>query len=138
MYLDTDLLREDTHKKSFFFSGRTTKIVGRGNPPTTKQKHLFSINGENSPGSCIMKILFYEVRNFSPNFEFTSSLVRRKKEFVKIRFRYKTKKKKKKWHGPLSHWCREGKPLVVRPLKNVCLPLIVFIKMIILTTSAQH
>ena len=32
---------------------------------------------------------------------------------------YKTKKKKKKkWHGPLSHWCREGKTLVVRPLKK--------------------
>ena len=25
---------------------------------------------------------------------------------------------KKKWHGPLSHWCREGKTLVVRPLKK--------------------
>ena len=23
-----------------------------------------------------------------------------------------------KWHGPLSHWCREGKTLVVRPLKK--------------------
>ena len=22
----------------------------------------------------------------------------------------------KKWHGPQSHWCREGKTLVVRPL----------------------
>ena len=22
------------------------------------------------------------------------------------------------WHGPLSHWCREGKTLVVRPLKK--------------------
>ena len=29
---------------------------------------------------------------------------------------YKTKKKK--WHGPLSHWCRDGKTLVVRPLKK--------------------
>ena len=37
-----------------------------GNPPTTKQKTtFFSINGENSPGSCIMKISFYEVRHFS-------------------------------------------------------------------------
>ena len=26
------------------------------------------------------------------------------------------KKKKKKWHGPLSHWCREGKTLVARTL----------------------
>ena len=25
-------VREDTHKKSVFFSGRTTKGVGRGNP----------------------------------------------------------------------------------------------------------
>ena len=32
---------------------------------------------------------------------------------------YKTKKKKKKkWHGPLSHKCREGKTSVVRPLKK--------------------
>ena len=49
---------------------------GRGvTPPTTKQKTtFFSINGENSPGSCIMEILFYEVRHFSPNFhEFTGS-----------------------------------------------------------------
>ena len=45
---------------------------GRGGPvtpPSTKQKkHFFSINGENSPGSCIMKILFCEIRHFSPNF----------------------------------------------------------------------
>ena len=31
------------------------------------------------------------------------------------------------WHGPLNHWCREGKTLVVRPLKKntfyVCIPL---------------
>ena len=31
------------------------------------------------------------------------------------------------WHGPLSHWCREGKTLAARPLKKhffyVCLPL---------------
>ena len=26
------------HEKSGFFSGRTSKGVGRGNPPTTKQK----------------------------------------------------------------------------------------------------
>ena len=26
--------------------------------------------------------------------------------------------KKKKWHGPLSHLCREGKTLVGRPLKE--------------------
>ena len=30
------------------------------------------------------------------------------------------------WHGPLSHWCREGKTLVVRPLKN-CLPLFILV-----------
>ena len=31
----------------------------------------------------------------------------------------KTKKEKKtKWHGPLSHKCREGKTLVVPPLKK--------------------
>ena len=27
------ILREDKHKKKFFFSGRTTKGVGRVNPP---------------------------------------------------------------------------------------------------------
>jgi hypothetical protein len=71
---NTIAIREDTHKKSVFFSGRTTKGVGRGNPPDhLAKKHFFSINGENSPGSCIMKILFYEVRHFSPNFhEFTA------------------------------------------------------------------
>ena len=38
------------------------------------KKHFFSIHGENPPGSCIMKILFHEVRHFSPNFhEFTGS-----------------------------------------------------------------
>ena len=31
---------------------------------------------------------------------------------------YKTKKKKRKWHGPLSHKCREGKILVIIPLKE--------------------
>ena len=31
---------------------------------------------------------------------------------------YKTKKEKKKWHRPLSHKLREGKTLVVRPLKK--------------------
>ena len=86
-----------------------------------------------------MKILFYEVQHFSPNYqEFTGSkaifskkkspfLAQKleKKCFVKIHFRlYKTKKK----NGPLSHWCREGKTLVVRPQKNVffyvCLPLV--------------
>ena len=34
-------IREDTHKKSIFFSGRTTKGVGRVNPPTSKQKNTF-------------------------------------------------------------------------------------------------
>ena len=29
--------------------------------------------------------------------------------------------KKKKWHGPLSHWRREGKTLVVRPFKKTFL-----------------
>ena len=51
------------------------KGVGRGNPPsTTKQKTtFFSINGENSPGSCVFKILFYEVRLLVYFHEFTSS-----------------------------------------------------------------
>ena len=49
-------------KKIVFFSGRTTKGVGKGNP----SDHLFFYKGENSPGSPI--ILFYEARHFSPNF----------------------------------------------------------------------
>ena len=60
---------------------------------------------------------------------FTSSLVRKqylpKKKFSpkigekkiskSVSGYYKTKKqnKQKKWHGPLSHWCREVKTLVV-------------------------
>ena len=69
------MLREDTHKKMCVFSGRTIKGVGRGNPPDHyAKKHFFSIKGENSSESCIMKILFYEVRHFNPNFhEFTGS-----------------------------------------------------------------
>ena len=82
-----------------------------------------------------MKILFYEVRHFRPNFHefigspFLSPKVGRKKKMSKsVSGYYKTKKKKKKkWHGPLSHWRREGKILVVLPLKKtffyVCLPL---------------
>ena len=68
-----------------------------------------------------MKILFHEVRHFSPNFhEFTGS---------KIIFAFFSPKIgefffcqnpfhaiiRLKRHGPLSHWCREGKTLVVRP-----------------------
>ena len=42
-------LREDTHKKMCFFSGRTTKGVWRVNPPDPlAKKQFFSINGENS------------------------------------------------------------------------------------------
>ena len=68
-------------KRSFFFSVRSTKGIGRVNPPD----HFF----------------FIKSGLFSP----------------------KIGKKRKKWHGPLSHWCREGKTLVVRPLKkkkNLC------------------
>ena len=71
-----------------------------------------------------MKILFYEVRNLVQTF--TSSLVR-KQYLPKKNLAQKLENKKKlsksvsgyyKWHGPLSHRCREGKTLVVRPLKN--------------------
>ena len=37
----------------------------------------------------------------------------------------------KKWHGPLSHQCREGKTLVVRPLQKKCSDLIQAMKQII-------
>ena len=40
-FLQAASIQEDTHKKSVIFSGRTTKGVGRGNPPTTKQKTIF-------------------------------------------------------------------------------------------------
>ena len=66
-----------TRIKKGFFSGRTTKGVGRGNPPppTTKQKPLFFYKWRKFTGKLrIMKMLFYEVRHFSPNFhEFTGS-----------------------------------------------------------------
>ena len=71
-------LREDTHKKKFFFSGRTSKGVGRVKPLTTKQKNIF--------------FLFFKSSCFSPKIG--------------------------KRDGPPSHWCREGKTLVVRPLKK--------------------
>ena len=70
------------------------------------------MNGENSQGSCIMKILFYEVRHFSPSFhEFTGSktifakkkspflaqeLERKKNLSKSISGYYKTKKNNKK------------------------------------------
>ena len=38
---------------------------------------------------------------------------------------------KKKWYGPLSHWCREGKTLVVRPLKKNYFFMYVFPKCVI-------
>ena len=68
-FLFQGFLREDTHKKSVFFSGRTTKRGEGGNPRDHQAKnHFFSINGENSPGSCIMKILFYEVQHLDQTF----------------------------------------------------------------------
>ena len=51
-------------KKVFFLVVEPLRGEGGVTPPTTKQKTtFFSINKENSPGSCIMKILFYEVRH---------------------------------------------------------------------------
>ena len=51
------------------FVGKKVFKMGGGARPISK-KTLFSINGENSPGSCVIKMLFYEVRHFSPNFHF--------------------------------------------------------------------
>ena len=52
----------------FLVVGQLRGEGGGVTPPTTKQKTtFFSINGENSPGSCIMKILFYEVPHFNPS-----------------------------------------------------------------------
>ena len=125
-------LREDTHKKSGFLVVGPLKGGGGVTPPTTKQKTtFFSINGENSPGSCIMKTLFCEVWHFSPNFHkctpnfvcvyfywFENNIIfaKKKSNFFSPKILdffllsksvlgyYKTKKKeKKKWHGPLNH-----------------------------------
>ena len=56
-----------------------------------------------------MKILL--IKNFSPK------IGEKKKLSKSVSGYYKTKKKEEK-NGPLSHWCREGKTLVVRPLKK--------------------
>ena len=75
-------LREDTHKKRCFFSGLTTKGVGRVNPPDHKaKKHFFSINPA-----------------------FLAQKIEKKKLSNSVSGYYKTKKKrKKKWNGPQSH-----------------------------------
>ena len=39
--LKIQVLREDTHKKGVFFSGRATKGVGRVNPPDHSAKNNF-------------------------------------------------------------------------------------------------
>ena len=44
---------------------------------------------------------------------FSPKIVKKKKKLSKSVLGYY---KKKKWHGPLSHWCREVKILVFRPL----------------------
>ena len=81
---------EDTHKKRFFFSGRTTKGVGRGTPPTTKQKITF---GEwrkyyfmkynilvQTFTSLLVRKQYLQKKNFSPK-------IGEEKKIVKIRFR---------------------------------------------------
>ena len=91
-----NFVREDTHKKSF--SGRTTKGVGRVNPPDHLAKNQF----------------------FSLKSDCFSQKIGKKRKSCQNPFQaiIRLKKKKKRWHGPLSHWCREGKTLVVRPLKK--------------------
>ena len=86
--------------------------VGRVNPPDHKaKKHIFSKNPA---------VLAQKLENI-----FLSKSV---SGYYKTKTKKKKKKNlKKKWHGPLRHWCREGKTLVVRPLKEplffyVCLP----------------
>ena len=58
-------------------------------------------------------------------------LLAKKHFFSKIRlFQPKNWKEKEKIvdHGPLSHWCREGKTLVIRPLKKTHFFMCVFPK----------
>ena len=97
----TTALREDTHKKNVFFSGRTTKGVGRVSPLTTKQKTTF---------------FSLKTGCFSP--KIGKKKTKLSKSVSGISGFCKTKKINKKGYGPLSHECREGKTLVVRPLKN--------------------
>ena len=51
---------------------------------------------------------------------------------------YKTKKNRKKWHGPISHWCREGKTLVVRPLKKNTFFMCVFPKKLLFFSQKRR
>ena len=78
-------------------------------PPTTKQKTtFFSINGENSPGSCIMKILFYEVGQLVQIFSSVHPI-------LSVRKQYLLKKNPTWTTKPLGGGV---KSLVVRPLKK--------------------
>ena len=127
-----------THIKKSVFLVVGPLRGGRGvTPPTTKQKkHFFSINGENSPGSCIMKYYFmkYDIQSkFSPKctpnfvcvyFYWFENNIRQKKirlfqlknfriffcqnPFQAIIRLKKKEKKKKKWHGPLNHQGERG------------------------------
>ena len=73
------------------------------------------MNGENSPGICVIKMLFNEVRYFSP----------KKEVFYTLKLKNVSNSVKKKWHGSLIHL--GGGTLVVQLLKKnkyfyVCLP----------------
>ena len=61
-----------------------------------------------------MKIFFYEVRHF-----FSQKIGEKKICQNPFQAIIRLKKKEKKWHGPLSHWCREGKTYVCLPLVHV-------------------
>ena len=65
--------RHTRPKKCFFRGG--------GGEPLCK-KTLFYINGENSPESCVIKMLFYEGRHFTPQ---TFLLIRKQYLAKKIR-----------------------------------------------------
>ena len=72
----------------FFFSGRTTKGVERVNPPDHYAKnHFFSLKS-----GCFSPKIGKKTKKFQNPFQAIITL----------------KKREKKWHGPLSHWCREG------------------------------
>ena len=73
--------QEDTHKKVFFFNGRTTKRVGRVNPLSNMEKIFFP-----------PKIRLFKPKNCEEFFlsESVSAIIRLKKIL-------------KKGHGPLSH-----------------------------------
>ena len=61
-------------------------------------------------------VFFLSFLSFLKSGCFSPKIENKKKKLSKfVSGNYKTLKK---WHGPLSHWCGEGKTVVARPLKK--------------------